>query len=174
MKIMRQKIVLKRRIIPKVTTFTSRYERISRKQFLSNIKVTKVRTIGPRNRNSRIISFNDANLLRNLSVRKKVRFNPSAVALKRMKKNRHGQTGEGIADNLANLGIRLASQVINSSFGKKLINKGIDSIPSIFKYGVSKIKNKNVQRALDSDIANLVVDEAQNQVCNTSRGLFDL
>ena len=91
-----------------------------------------------------------------------------------MKKNRRGQTGEGIADNLANLGIRLASQVINSSFGKKLINKGIDSIPSIFKYGVSKIKNKNVQRALDSDIANLVVDEAQNQVCNTSRGLFDL
>ena len=91
-----------------------------------------------------------------------------------MKKNRRRQTGKGIADNLVNLGIRLGSQAINSSFGKKLINKGIDSIPSIFKYGVSKIKNKNVQQALDSDIANLVVDEVQNQVCNTSKGLFDL
>ena len=91
-----------------------------------------------------------------------------------MKKNRPRQTGKGIADNLANLGIKLGSQAINSSLGKKLINKGIDNIPSIFKYGVSKIKNKNVQQALDSDIANLVVDEAQNQVRNTSKGLFDL
>ena len=122
------KIVLKRRIIPKVvtlprgTTFTSRYERISRKQLPSNIKVTKVQTIGLRNRNSRIISFNDANLLRNISGEKKVRFNPSAIALKRMKnnnkKNRCRQTGKRIADNLANLGIRLGSQAINSSFGK--------------------------------------------------------
>ena len=89
---MRQKIVLKRRIIPKVvtlpngTTFTSRYERISRKQLPSNIKVTKVQTNGPRNRNNGIISLNDANLLRNILGRKKVRFNPSAIALKRMKK----------------------------------------------------------------------------------------
>ena len=42
------------------------------------------------------------------------------------------------------------------------------------KYGVSKMKNKNVQRALDSDVENLIVDEAQNQVRNTSKGLFDL
>ena len=177
---MRQKIVLKRRIIPKVVTlpngatFTSRYERISIRQLPSNIKVTKVRTIGLRNWNSGIISLNDANLLRNISERKKVRFNPLAIARKKWKTNRRGQTGKGIVDNLANLGIRLGSQAINSSFGKKLISKGIDSIPSIFKYGVSKIKNKNVQRALDSDIANLVVDEVQNQVCNTSKGLFDL
>ena len=43
---------------------------------------------------------------------------------------------------------------------KKLINKGIDNIPGIFKFGVSKIKNKNVQDALSSDIAEMVVDEA--------------
>ena len=48
-----------------------------------------------------------------------------------MKKHRRGQTGKGIADNLANLGIRLDSQAINCSFGKKLINKGTDSILSI-------------------------------------------
>ena len=170
---MRQKIVLKRRIIPKVvtlpngTTFTSKYRRTSKNQLHSNIKVKKVRTIGLRNRSSGIISLNNANLLRNILRRKKVRFNPSV-----MKKTRRVQTGKGIADNLANL--RLDSQVINSYFGKKLRNKGIDSIPSIFKYRVLKIKNKNVQWVLDSDIANLVVDEAQNQVRNTSEGLFDL
>ena len=43
----------------------------------------------------------------------------------------------------------------------------------MFKYGVSKIKNKNVKRALNSDIANLVVDEAQNKVRKTSGSLFD-
>ena len=93
---------------------------------------------------------------------------------KRMKKNRLRETRKRITENLANLGIRLGSKAINSSFGKKLINKGIDGLPSIFKYGVSKIKYKNVERALDSDIGNPVVDEAQNQVCNTSKGLFDL
>ena len=93
---------------------------------------------------------------------------------KEWEKNKRKQTGEGLASNLANLGIRLSSQAINSTFGKKLINKGIDSIPSVFKYGVSKIKNKDVQWALDSDIANYVVDEAQNQVRTRSKGLFDL
>ena len=46
---------------------------------------------------------------------------------------------------------------------KKLVNKGIDTIPDIFKFAVSKIKNKNVKKALNSDIADMVVDEAQNR-----------
>ena len=58
----------------------------------------------------------------------------------------------------------MGSKAINSSLGKKLINKGIDSIPSIFKYGVSKIKNKDVKRAMSSVIANMVVGEAQNKI----------
>ena len=43
----------------------------------------------------------------------------------------------------------------------------------MFKYGVSKIKNKNVKRALNSDIAYIVVDEAQNKVRKTTGSLFD-
>ena len=56
---------------------------------------------------------------------------------------------------------------------KKLINKGIDNIPNIFKFGVSKIKNKNVKKALSSDIADMVVDEAQNRAKNTYSSLFE-
>ena len=54
---MREKIVLRRRTFPRIvilpngTTFTARYERISRKQLPANICFTNVRKIGPRNRN---------------------------------------------------------------------------------------------------------------------------
>ena len=44
---------------------------------------------------------------------------------------------------------------------KKLINKGIDNIPNIFKFGASKVKNKNIKKALKSEIADMVVNEAQ-------------
>ena len=70
------------------------------------------------------------------------------------------------------LELNLGSRAITSVLGKKLINKRIDIISSLFKYRVSKI-NKNVQRALNFDIANYVVDEAQNKVRAKTRTLFD-
>ena len=57
----------------------------------------------------------------------------------------------------------MGSKAINLVLGKKLIDKGIESLPDIVKSGTSKIKNKNIQRALDSDIANYVVEEAQKR-----------
>ena len=71
------------------------------------------------------------------------------------------------------LELNLGSRAINSILGKKLINKRIDIIPSLFKYRVLKIKSKNVQRALNSDTANYVVDEAQNKVRAKTGTLFD-
>ena len=74
---MKEKIVLKKRSTPNIvtlpngTTFTAKYERISRKQLPSNIKVKKVQKVGPRNRNRGILSVGDTNLLRNISGRKK-------------------------------------------------------------------------------------------------------
>ena len=46
---------------------------------------------------------------------------------------------------------------------KKIINKGIDNIPNIFRFGRSKVKNKRIKKALESEIADLVVNEAQNK-----------
>ena len=57
----------------------------------------------------------------------------------------------------------MGSKALNSSIDEEIINKGIDNISNIFKYGVSKIKNENVKKALNSDIENIVVDEAQNK-----------
>ena len=56
--------------------------------------------------------------------------------------------------------------------GKKIIDEGIKQIPNIYKYGTSKIKNKNVQRALNSDLANIIVDETQNRAKNLLNNLF--
>ena len=81
--------------------------------------------------------------------------------------------GRGLASNLAKAGLELGSKAISSDFGKRLINKGIDNIPNIFKFGASKIKNKNVKRAMKSDIAKMVVNEAKNRVKNKYDNLFD-
>ena len=60
---MKQIIILRKRAVPKVVNlpngrfFTSKWERISRKQLPLNIKVKKQQTISPR-RNNRMIYLN--------------------------------------------------------------------------------------------------------------------
>ena len=58
----------------------------------------------------------------------------------------NNQTGRGIGSNLLKTALEIGSKAINSEFGKKLINKGIDSIPNVFKFGASKVKNKNIKK----------------------------
>ena len=130
--------------------------------------MSRTRTIGPRNKRKR---------------KKNVRFalanTPTHVYFGNIftdtyiyRKLRRAQTGKGLAENLANLGIRMGSKAINSLLGKKLIEKGIENIPALVKYGAPKIRNKNVQRALNSDITNYVVEETQNKAKNKLSNLF--
>ena len=93
--------------------------------------------------------------------------------IKRYRDSRKGQTGSGLVSDLPKIGLTMGSKALNSAVGRKIINKGIDNIPNMFKYGVSKIKNKDVKRALNSHIANIIVDEAQNKATKTSGSLFD-
>ena len=58
-------------------------------------------------------------------------------------------------------GINLGSKAIGSDIGKKIINKGIDNIPNIFKFGRSKVKN--IKRALESEITDMIVGEVKNK-----------
>ena len=151
---MKQKIVLGKRAVPlrvnlpNGTSFVARYERISRKNLPWNISVSRQRTIGPRNIQK---------------WKKKVRFalanTPTQDRVRRIKniyiyrELRRAQTGKGLAGNLPNLGISMRSKWINSALGKKLLEKGIENIPAPAKHGTSKIKNIDVQRPLNSDIA---------------------
>ena len=141
----KQTVILRKRANPKVVnlpngrSFTSKWERISRKQLPINIRVKRQRTIGPR-RNNRMIYLNQAApaLRRIKRRRKKEVINRLGPVYDRVQ----GQSGRGLASNLAKTGLELGSKALGSEFGKKLINKGIDSIPNIFKFGASKIRKK--------------------------------
>ena len=52
------------------------------------------------------------------------------------------------------------------------MDKGKDQVPNLYRYETYKIKNKNVQRALNSDIANYVVEGTQNKAKNKLTNLF--
>ena len=77
---MREKVVLRRRTTPKVvtlpngTTFTARYERISRKQLPINIDTKNVRKICPRRKNMDILSLKDANRIQKKNKTKKIKI----------------------------------------------------------------------------------------------------
>ena len=115
--------------LPNGRSFVSKRERISRKQLLINIKVTRNRTIGARRNNRRVY------------------FNLARDAFRNIKKTRKAaarqQSGQGLRSNFAKMGLNVGSKILAPDTGKKLINKGIDSIPNIFKFGASKVKNKN-------------------------------
>ena len=148
---MRDKIILTRRATPKIVnlpdcrSFAAKYDRISRKQLPRNIRVTRARKIGPRRNNRRIL------------------LNLAAPGFRKIKQKRI-QAGRGLGGDLAKMVLEMGSKASNSSLGRRLINKGINNIPNLFKFGASKLKNTNVQKALQSEIANLVVEEVQNKV----------
>ena len=177
---MREKIVLRRRTsliivaLPNGLTFTARYERISRKRLPRNIHVKNARKIDSRNGNKSKMGPGPT-----IPPRKKVRFKAASSTQERVRrikkkyqKMAKRQSGKRLAGNLAKIVLEIGSKAVNSSFGRKLINKGVDNIRSIFKYGVSKIKDKNLKKAMNSDIANTIVDEAQNKVSNKLDSLF--
>ena len=168
-------IILRKRALPKIVnlpngrSFTSRWERISRKKLPINIKVKRQRTIGLR-RNNRMIYLNQA-----AAAFKKIKKRRRKETIERLMPiyDRVNQSGSELASNLAKAGLELGSKAIGSEFGKKLINKGIDNIPNLFNFGISKIKNKNIKRVMESDIAKMVVDEAANRAKNKYENLFD-
>ena len=67
----------------------------------------------------------------------------------------------------------MGSEAINSVLGKKLIDKATENIRNLVKYDSSKIKNKNIQQTLNSDIANYVAEETQNKAKKKLTNLFE-
>ena len=66
--------------------------------------------------------------------------------------------------NLFKRGLNAGSKAINSEIGKKtLIDEGIKCAPELYRLGTSKIRNKNVRNALNSDSANYIVEETQEK-----------
>ena len=122
--------------------------------------MTRNRTIGPR-KNKRMIYLNQA-----APAFRRIKWKRRQAIINRLGPiydRVNNQTVSGLGSNLVKAGFDLGLKALSSEFGKKLINKGIDNILNIFKFGVSKIKNKNAQRALNSEIADLIVNGAQGR-----------
>ena len=155
--------------LPNDRSFTSRWDRISRKQLPINIRVARDRKIGPR-RNNGMIYFNMARpALKRIKKRRKQERERAALDRLGPINDRINQSGSRIGLDLLRTGLNLGSRGIGSDIGKKIINKGIDNIPNIFKFGRSKVKNQRIKNALESEIAGLVVDE----VVNKARKIYD-
>ena len=52
------------------------------------------------------------------------------------------------------------------------MNKRIKHAPELYRLGTSKIKNKNVKRALESEVSNYMVKEAQKKEAGNVENLF--
>ena len=140
---MKKHIILRKRTAPVQITlpngrsFTSRWERISRKQLPINIRVARSRTIGPKRKR------------KNIDFKVVGQRKLPAWMLRKHKK----MTGSRLGSDLIKTGINLSLRALGSDIGKKIINKGIDNILNIFRFGRSKVKNKNIKKALESEIA---------------------
>ena len=82
------------------------------------------------------------------------------------------QVGSRMGSTMLKTGVSLGSQAINSTIRKKLIDKGINSIPNIFRFGRKKVKNKKLKKILKSDVADLVINETQKEVRQKYDDLF--
>ena len=60
-------------------------------------------------------------------------------------------------------GLDVGATALNSEFGKKLVDEGIKHAPEQYKFGTLKIKTKCLKKALESDIANYALQEAQKK-----------
>ena len=67
-------------------------------------------------------------------------------------------------------GLDIGSKAISSEIGKKIIDEGIKHAPDLYKFGTSKIKNKNLKRAFDSDIADYAAKKAEKKLFNWQYG----
>ena len=148
----RQKIVLRRRVtsqrvkLPNGQSFLARYGR--GRNLARNVTVRKTRGIGRRKRRK---TQNDGSLLRTIA-----RVGTKAL------------TSSGLLKKRLSAG----PKAINSDIGKKLADKGIKHAPELYRLGKSKIKNKNVRKALESEVANYVVHEAQKKSSRKRRELI--
>ena len=139
----RRKITPQRVTLPNGQSFLVRYKRVSRKNLPSNVTIRRSRTIGPRRQ-----------------------------------RKRRTQQGAGILGSVFNLGknllssgalekgLDIGSRAITFEIGKKVINEGIKHTPELYNYSTKKIKNKNLKKALESDIANYAVKQAQKELFN--------
>ena len=166
-KTMREKIILRRRTtarqitLPSRETFAARYEKTSRQNLPRNVTVRRTRRIGPRKPQKKY-----AQLHRNVTVRRTRRTQEGgsflSSGLGKLKTQGRNLRQKNLFEK--DVGSRdIGLRAVTSEIGKKLIDERIKHAPELYKIGTSKIKNKNLKKALESDVANYIVEETRKK-----------
>ena len=58
------------------------------------------------------------------------------------------------ASSLLKWWVSAGTKSLSIGIGKRLIDEGIKQAPDLYRFGTSKIKNENVRKALESEVAN--------------------
>ena len=119
----------------------ARYKRVSRKKLPRNITVKEARKIGPRQQRTQ----KGGSIIGNI-----VKLGPKLGT-------------SGFPKGVFRKGVSAGRKALSSDLGQKLINEGIKQAPNLYSFGASKVKNKNVRKALESDVTNYLVEETQKK-----------
>ena len=178
----RNNIVLVRRDTPKKVTFNGRsfnahFRRVNKNYLPGSTKIAKTykgKPVKAKRKKAKQPTYNAAikrlpswlvkadpkkTLVRPTSKRSKNTYSQAAKRLPdwllrakpsaNIKRPPWLQKGKGLSD--------VAKTVANNPYfqevSKKIISKGINSIPSLYKRGTKKVKNNRLKRVLQSDIA---------------------
>ena len=152
---MREKILLRRRVVPKKVTlpigqtFYAKYEKTSRRNLPRNATIRKNRTIEPRQQRTRKIQQVGRTLGNIVKLGAKLG-----------------------ASNLLKRKVRAGTKPLSSGIGKRFIDEGIRHAPDLYRFGTSKIKQENIRKALESDAANYIVEEMHKKAKKDLNDLF--
>ena len=127
--------------LPNGQSFLTRYERVSRRNLPRNVTIKRTRQIGPRNRSTKKAQKGGSILGELAKWGAKLR-----------------------AKTLFKKGVSTRSKALSSEIGKNLIDEVIKHAPDLYKFGTSKIRNKKLKEALESDAANYIIQETQKKV----------
>ena len=86
---------------------------------------------------------------------RRARAKPAAAVRGAAWRRGRRQGGKGLTDVVK----AVASNAYAQEIGKKLLTKGINSIPGLFKKATNKIKNKHLRKIAQPDIVADIVDE---------------
>ena len=90
---------------------------------------------------------------------------PRRATARRPRKN--GGWGRGLED----VAKAIASNPFAQEIGKRMITKGINYLPTLFKKGTKRIKNKHLRNIAQSDIAEEIVNRGTNRLLCSSKDL---
>ena len=143
--ILRRRVTLQRLRLPNGQSFIARYERVRRQNLHRNVTVRRTRQIGVQN-----------------------------------KRKPKTQTGWGIFGTIARLGTKALTFTgllrkglgVGARYWKKTSQWRNSGRPRIISSGTSEIRNKNMKKALESEVANYIVKEAQKKAAENVENLF--